>query len=170
MQDAKAQHSSAVAPELSAEQQRVMDARKKLAERFGSTSTRLGGKGTPKRKHKVVHHSSSNNDKQTKDVIKKLQAQPLQDLNEVNMFTSEMKVMQFKNPEVFGNLPNQTFIVCGNPEEKTIKDNLPEFITQLSESQVSKLKSVTMAEMNQTQAEGAEEVPELVNFEDEAQK
>ena len=152
------------------ENQKVLEARKKLAEKFSNTAIRIGGKGTPKRKVKVVHHSASNNDKQTKEVIKKLQAQPLQDLNEVNLFTNDLKVLQFKNPEVFGNIPNQTFIVCGNHEEKSVKDNFAEFISQLGPAQLTQLKNATLADPKFTPKEKAEEVPELVNFEDESKK
>ena len=166
MQDPKAQQTTTT--EISEEQKRVMEARKKLAEKFGSTSTRLGGKGTPKRKIKVVHHSNASGDKQTKEVIKKLQAQPLQDLSEVNLFTNDMKVMQFKNPEVFGNIANQTFIVQGNHEEKLIKDNFPEFITQLSPNQMKVLKDDMMDKVKQTKDEVADEAPELVDIDNKA--
>ena len=153
---------------LTEEQQKVLDARKKLSDKFSSTSIRIGGKGTPKRKVKVVHHNSSNSDKQTKEVIKKLQAQPLQELNEVNLFTKDLKVLQFKNPEVFGNLPNQIFIVCGQSEEKLVKDNFAEFITQLSKSQLDQLKGAFPAEGDKKGKQ--EDVPQLVNFEEESKK
>ena len=154
--------------QITEEQQKVLDARKKLSDKFSSTSIRLGGKGTPKRKVKVVHHGSTNNDKQTKEVIKKLQAQPLQELTEVNLFTNDLKVMQFKNPEVFGNLPNQIFIVCGQSEEKLVKDNFAEFITQLSASQLEQLKgSIPLAN---DKKDKHEEIPQLVNFDEESKK
>ena len=153
--------------QITEEQQKVLDARKKLSDKFSSTSIRIGGKGTPKRKVKVVHHNSSNSDKQTKEVIKKLQAQPIQELNEVNLFTNDLKVMQFKNPEVFGNLPNQIFIVCGQSEEKLVKDNFAEFITQLSSSQLEQLKGSIPVVADKKGKE--EDAPQLVNF-DEASK
>ena len=149
---------------------KVIEARKRLADKFSSTSIKLGGKGTPKRKVKVVHHSTSNNDKQTKDIIKKLQAQPLQDLNEINLFTKDLKVMQFKNPDVYGNIPNQTFIVCGNHEEKTVKDNFAEFITQLSSAQMTELNNATLNDPKFAKIEKSEKIPQLVNFEDESKK
>lgn len=153
---------------MTEEAQKVLDARKKLAERFGSTSTRIGGKGTPKRKLKVVHHSNSGADKHAKEVIKKLQAQPLQDLSEVNLFTNDLKVLQFKNPEVFGNIPNQTFIVCGAPEEKALKDHFPEFVSQMSPAQLTQFKNFALPDHKAK--DKAEEAPQLVNFEDESKK
>lgn len=154
---------------MSDEAQKVLDARKRLAEKFGSTSTRLGGKGTPKRKLKVVHHSNTGTDKHAKEIIKKLQAQPLQDLSEVNLFTNDLKVLQFKNPEVFGNIPNQTFIVCGAPEEKSLKDHFPEFVSQMSASQLTQFKNFALPDPK-TAPGKTEEAPQLVNFEDESKK
>ena len=151
------------------EAQKVLDARKKLAEKFSQTSIRIGGKGTPKRKIKVVHHSSGGADKQTKEVIKKLQAQPLQDLSEVNLFTNDMKVLQFANPEVYGNIPNQTFIVCGEHVEKNLKDNFPEFITQMSPAQLSQFKNLAAPQAAAALGK-ADEAPQLVNFEEESKK
>ena len=153
---------------ITEEQKKVLEARKKLSDKFSSTSIRIGGKGTPKRKVKVVHHGAVSSDKLTKEVIKKLQATPLQELNEVNLFTNDLKVMQFKNPEVFGNLPNQIFIVCGNNEEKEVKNNFPEFLTQLSKTQLEQLKnSMPLQDVKKAKEE---EVPKLVNFEEESKK
>ena len=154
--------------QLTAEQLKVVEARKKLTEKFSSTPIRIGGKGTVKRKVKVVHHGTSNSDKLTKEVIKKLQAQPLQELNEVNLFTEDLNVIQFKNPEVFGNLPNQIFIVCGNGEEKSVKDNFPEFLTQLSKEQLDQLKN--SIPIGDNKKDKGEEVPKLVNFDEASQK
>ena len=154
---------------LSDEQLKVLEARKKLTDKYASTSIRMGGKGTQRRKVKVVHHSTSGSDKQTKEVIKKLQAQPLQELNEVNLFTNDLKVIQFKNPEVFGNLPNQIFIVCGNGEEKHVKDNFAEFITQLSPSQIEQFKNLAAVDALGKRTK-ADEAPQLVNFEEASKK
>jgi len=46
-----------------------MDARAKLAARFGQTQ--IGGKGSQRRTKKVVHHQEVNEDKKLKSTIKK---------------------------------------------------------------------------------------------------
>lgn len=151
------------------DQEKVLEARKKLAAKFGSSSTRLGGKGTMKRKVKVVHKSGGSDDKKTKGLIKKLGAQPLPEISEINIFTNDNQVIQFKNPEVFGSLQNQTFIVSGSPETKELKDCLADVLTQLSPQQLEKLKKDNLG----VEAKGTadkEEAPELVNFEDESKK
>ena len=152
------------------EQEKVLEARKKLAEKFGGSSTRLGGKGTMKRKHKVVHKSGGQDDKKTKDLIKKLGAQPLPEISEINLFTDDNKVVQFKNAEVFGSLQNQTFIVSGNPETKNLRDCFADVLTQLSPAQLEKFKNEIQSTATSTQPKKEEEVPELVNFEDESKR
>ena len=153
------------------EQEKVLEARKKLAAKFGSSSTRLGGKGTMKRKVKVVHKSGTGDDKKTKGLIKKLGAQPLPEISEINIFTNDNQVIQFKNPEVFGSLQNQTFIVTGNPETKDLKDCLADVLTQLTPQQLDKLKKDNLGvEPKAQDAQDKDEAPELVNFEDESKK
>ena len=154
------------------EQEKVQEARKKLAEKFVGSSTKLGGKGTMKRKHKVVHKVGGKDEKKTKDLIKKLGAQPLPEISEINLFTNDSKVIQFKNAEVFGSLQNQTFIVTGNPETKNLKDCFADVLTQLTPAQLEGLKNEALAGANlKPQVEKKEEeVPELVNFEDESKK
>lgn len=154
------------------EQDKVQEARKKLAEKFGASSTKLGGKGTQKRKHKVVHKAGGKDDKKTKDLIKKLGAQPLPEISEINLFTEDNHVIQFKNAEVFGSLQNQTFIVSGNPENKHLKNCFADVLTQLSPAQLEKFKNDALLDsgVKGPEAKKEEEAPELVNFEDESKK
>lgn len=153
------------------DQERILEARRKLAEKFGNQSTKLGGKGTQKRKLKVVHKSSSStDDKKIKGLIKKLNAQPLPDIQEVNMFTSENTVIQFKNPEVSGSFQNQTLIVSGNSETKNIKDCLADVISQMSKEQIEKLQKDNILTGSLKTDKKDEEIPELVNFDDSSKK
>ncbi len=156
------------------EQEKVMEARKKLADKFGGNNIKLGGKGTMKRKLKVVHKAGGSDDKKTKELIKKLGAQPLPEISEINLFTDDNKVIQFKNAEVFGSLQNQTFIVTGNPETKNLKDCFADVLTQLTPAQLEKLKNESLPGADfKAKAHGDkkdEDAPELVNFEDESKK
>ena len=156
------------------EQDKVQEARKKLAEKFVGTSTKLGGKGSMKRKVKVVHKAGGSDDKKTKDLIKKLGAQPLPEISEINLFTEDNKVIQFKNAEVFGSLQNQTFIVTGNPETKNLKDCFADVLTQLTPAQLLSLKKdadIGTSLKSEAHADKKDEdAPELVNFEDESKK
>ena len=152
------------------EQARVLEARKKLAEKFSNTDIRLGGKGTMKRKMKVVHKAGTGDDKKTKGLIKKLGAQPLNEIVEMNFFTNDNQVMQFKNPEVHGSLQNQTFIVSGNFELNHLKNCFADVLTQLSPAQLEKMKNEIAPSSSTKQDAKEDDAPQLVDFEDAAKK
>merc|ERR1712000_718678 len=65
-------------------------------------SVRIGGKGTPRRKVKKVHKSSGTDDKKLQTTLKKLHVQPIQAIEEVNMFKSDGNVIHFgtKGPRI----------------------------------------------------------------------
>ena len=142
--------------------EKVLAARLKLKEKFGNVE-KVGGM---KRKHKAEHKAQSGNDKQVKEIIKKLGAQPLPDISELNLFTNDNKVIQFKGAEVYGSFQNQTLVVSGQSEKKDLKDCFADIVTQLSPEQLMKMKDQYIGGMiNKT-----EDKPELVNFEEEAKK
>lgn len=66
--------------------------------------------------------------------------------------------MHFSRPEAYASIQNNTFIVAGEPETKTIKDLLPDIIQQLGPKQHKILKDLVSG----TEAPGEEEVPTLV--------
>lgn len=149
------------------QQEKVMEARKKLKSRFGKTE-KAGGM---RRKNKAQNKPKSNDDKKVKDVIKKLGAQPLPDISDLNLFTSDNQVIQFKNPEVYGSFQNQTIVVTGNPEKKPITECLADVVTQLSPEQLTQLKkdNVLTGDVKPTE-EAPEKKEDLANFEEEAKK
>lgn len=142
---------------------KVNEARRKLKEKFGKAE-KVGGM---KRKHKAEAKPQAGSDKKIKDIIKKLGAQPLPDISDINLFTNDNKVIQFKNAEVYGSFQNQTIIVSGNPETNDLKDCFADVVTQLSPEQLKGFKDLhTGAQSTAPKTEK----PELVNFEDEAKK
>lgn len=142
------------------EQEQFAEARRRLAERFGET-TRLGGKGTQKRKLKV-QHKAAGDDKKVKNLVKKASAQPMPDITEINFFYEDNTYWNFKKPEVYMSFSNQLTIVSGDYEVKNVRDNLAEVVTQITSEQMEQVRNAIG-----TGAE-AEEAPELVNFEDVA--
>ena len=138
-----------------------MEARKKLAQKYSQTSTRLGGKGTMKRKVKVTHKASTGDDKKAKDLAKKLQCQPLPEISEVNFFTTDNKVTQFKNVDFSGNIQSQVFIVSGNSETKDVKDCFAELVGQMNSDQIEEIKKIATSQVS-------DDAPKLVNFEETA--
>ena len=57
------------------------------------------GKGTPRRKVKKVHKSSGSDDKKLQTSLKKLNVQPIQAIEEVNMFKEDGNVIHFAAPK-----------------------------------------------------------------------
>lgn len=139
------------------------DARAKLQAKFG----KIEKAGGMKRKHKAEHKVQTGSDKRVKEITKKLGAQPLPDISEINLFTNDNKVIQFKGAEVSGSFQNQTIIVSGQSETKDLKDCFADVVTQLSPEQLRSLKDLHTGKPAEDKKE---EKPELVNFEDEAKK
>jgi len=57
------------------------------------------GKGTPRRKVKKVHKSAGGDDKKLQTQLKKLNVQPIQAIEEVNMFKADGNVIHFAAPK-----------------------------------------------------------------------
>lgn len=62
-------------------------------------SSRIGGKGTPRRKMKRAPARSGSDDKKLQQTLKKLNVQPIQAIEEVNMFKSDGNVIHFAAPK-----------------------------------------------------------------------
>ena len=69
-----------------------------------------------------------------KNIVKKVNAQPL-GVDEINFFRDDNTVLHFSRPEAYASIQNNTFIVSGEPQTKTIKDLLPDIIQQLGPKQ-----------------------------------
>jgi nascent polypeptide-associated complex subunit beta len=143
----------------------VLEARKKLAAKFGE-SVRIGGKGSMRKKNKVPHKSNQVDDKKVKSAIKKLGVQPLPGIDEVNFFQDDNTVLHFQTPNVEGNIRDNFFVISGKGETKGLRDLMPGIIPQLGPKNVEFLKDFVT---NAKPAAGEDEVPDLVgtqNFED----
>ena len=153
--------------------EKVKAARAKLAQRFKGVNTRLGGKGTQKRKHKAKDKNKMSTSKKMKTIEKKLGVQPLPDIAEVNLFRDDGNVWHFANPNLKGSIQNQVLIVSQEPEIKDIQNNFAEFVSHMGPNEMSKLKDMVKDMKPPAQEKGPEEeeddeAPELVNFEEVA--
>ncbi|EMF17027.1 nascent polypeptide-associated complex subunit [Sphaerulina musiva SO2202] len=139
-------------------------------------SVRIGGKGTPRRKVKKVHKSSGADDKKLQTVLKKMNVQPIQAIEEVNMFKSDGNVIHFSAPKVHASVPSNTFAIYGNGEDKELTELVPGILNQLGPDSLASLRK--LAESYQSLQKGGEgeaskeddddEIPDLVegeNFE-----
>merc|ERR1740138_1629107 len=149
--------------------QEVLDARAKLAARFGKVQ--VGGKGTQRRTKKVVHHQEVNEDKKLKSTIKKFGMQSLQDIDEVNMFKDDNTVIHLKRPQTQFSVRENLLVVAGTPETKELKDMMPDILKQVGPKQYQFLKSQMGAIDTKPEADDDDDVPELVGtFEDAGKK
>merc|ERR1712216_710429 len=149
--------------------QEVLDARAKLAARFGKVQ--VGVKGTQRRTKKVVHHQEVNEDKKLKSVIKKFGMQQLQDIDEVNMFKDDNTVIHLKKPQSQFSVRENLLVVAGTPETRELKDMMPDILKQVGPQQYQFLKTQLGSLGNDGKAaeDDDDDVPQLVgNFEDAA--
>ncbi|KAJ9647409.1 Nascent polypeptide-associated complex subunit beta [Knufia peltigerae] len=139
---------------------------------------RIGtGKGTPRRKTKKVHKSSGTDDKKLQSSLKKLNVQPIQAIEEVNMFKEDGNVIHFAAPKVHAAVPSNTFAIYGNGEDKELTELVPGILNQLGPDSLASLRRLAESYQSLQKKEGGEtkegeddddEIPDLVegeNFE-----
>jgi nascent polypeptide-associated complex subunit beta len=95
-----------------------------------SEKARLGGKGTQRRKKKIVHKTATD-DKKLQNTLKRLGVNSIQSVEEVNMIKDDGHVLHFVNPKVQASLTANTFAITGNCEEKPLTELLPGIFNQL---------------------------------------
>ncbi len=82
---------------------------------------RIGGKGTARRKKKVVHRTATTDDKKLQSSLKKLSVNTIPGIEEVNMIKDDGSVVHFNNPKVQASLAANTFAVTGQAENKQVR-------------------------------------------------
>jgi len=122
-----------------------------------TSQVRIGGKGTARRKKKVVHRNASTDDKKLQSSLKKLNVNAIPGIEEVNMIKEDGSVIQFTNPKVQAALAANTYAVTGHGENKSLTDIVPNLLNLTGSENFAKLK--------QTKGETIEEVPEVESFE-----
>uniref|UniRef100_A0A3Q2VBM1 Transcription factor BTF3 n=2 Tax=Pseudocrenilabrinae TaxID=318546 RepID=A0A3Q2VBM1_HAPBU len=132
---------------------------------------RIGGKGTARRKKKVVHKTATADDKKLQGSLKKLAVNNIAGIEEVNMIKDDGTVIHFNNPKVQASLSANTFAITGHGETKQLTEMLPGILSQLGADSLSSLRK--LAEQFPRQCEHAHtktHVPYLVENFDEASK
>lgn len=142
-------------------------------------SVRIGGKGSARRKKKVVHRTATADDKKLQSSLKKLNVNNIPGIEEVNMIKEDGQVLHFNNPKVQASLSANTFAVTGHAENKQITEMLPGILNQIGSENLSSLKklatNVTAGGDSKPVSGGDideddDEVPDLVENFDEASK
>jgi nascent polypeptide-associated complex subunit beta len=88
---------------------------------------RTGGKGTPRRKRKVVRKTAGGADKRLQAQLKRLNISQLGPVDEVNLFHDDGFVTHITNAKLQGNPNANTFVVSGNAEKKCMFFHPPLF-------------------------------------------
>jgi len=136
---------------------------------------RTGGKGTARRKKKVVHKTATTDDKKLQSSLKKLAVNTIPNIEEVNMIRDDGTVLHFNNPKVQASLAANTFAVTGHAENKQLTEMLPGILNQLGAEGLNNLRRLAeqlpkgRTEMMDT-ADDDDDVPDLVENFDEASK
>lgn len=86
------------------------------------SQVRIGGKGTPRRKKKVVHQTPGTDDKKLQSVLKKIGVNPIPGIEEVNMIKNDGTVINFNNPKAQASLAANTFAITGHGEMKQVRN------------------------------------------------
>jgi len=117
---------------------------------------RIGGKGTPRRKTKKVHKSSGTDDKKLQTTLKKMNVQPIQAIEEVNMFKEDGNVIHFAAPKVHASVPSNTFAIYGAGEDKELTELVPGILNQLGPDSLASLRRLAESYQSLQKKEGGE--------------
>lgn len=138
---------------------------------------RIGGKGTQRRKKKVVHKTATTDDKKLQSTLKKLAVNTIPNIEEVNMIRDDGTVLHFNNPKVQASLAANTFAITGHAENKQLTEMLPGILNQLGAEGLSNLRRLAerlpKGRIDPTindDGDDDDDVPDLVGNFDEASK
>lgn len=134
------------------------------------SQVRIGGKGTPRRKKKVVHVTAATDDKKLQSSLKKLSVNTIPGIEEVNMIKDDGTVIHFNNPKAQASLAANTFAITGHGENKQIAEMLPGILSQLGPEGLTQLKRLASSVAAPKLLDEDDEVPNLVGNFDEASK
>mmetsp|Transcript_44789 Transcript_44789/g.101117 ORF Transcript_44789/g.101117 Transcript_44789/m.101117 type:complete len:156 (-) Transcript_44789:351-818(-) len=150
-------------PEIAAARERM------IARRFGGKSAATGGKGTVRRKHKAVHKTATSDDKKLGSTLKKLGVTNIPAIEEVNLFTSDQKVIHFQNPKVQASIAANTYVVSGASETKSFESMLPGILNQVG-GDMELIKNAGVLGGAGDGGDDEDDVPDLVENFEEASK
>jgi len=140
-----------------------------------AANVRLGGKGTVRRKKKIVHKTATTDDKKLQSTLKKLSVNTIPGIEECNMIRDDGTVINFNNPKVQASLAANTFAITGQAEVKSLTEMLPGILNQLGPDGLQSLRRIAEQMPSMAKAAGGgfkeeDEVPELIENFDEASK
>eukprot|EP00055_Hartaetosiga_balthica_P009879 m.40542 g.40542 ORF g.40542 m.40542 type:complete len:155 (+) comp6934_c0_seq1:72-536(+) len=108
-------------------------------------NVRIGGKGTPRRKKKVVRTTGGSDDSKLFSVLKKNGANTIPGVEEVNLIRDDGTVVHFDKPKVQAAVNANTFCISGSCKESSISDLLPGILPQLGPESLQHLKNAAQS-------------------------
>ncbi|KAJ6260847.1 hypothetical protein Dda_3508 [Drechslerella dactyloides] len=106
---------------------------------------------------KKVHKSSGTDDKKLQSSLKKLNVQPIQAIEEVNMFKEDGNVIHFSAPKVHASVPANTFAIYGNGEDKELTELVPGILNQLGPDSLASLRKLAESYQSLQKKEGGDD-------------
>ncbi|KDN43324.1 NAC-domain-containing protein [Tilletiaria anomala UBC 951] len=105
-------------------------------------ASRIGGKGTPRRKVVRKPKAPGGDDTKLQAALKKLNVQPVSGIEEVNMFKEDGNVLHFQAPKVHGATGANTFAIYGQGADKELTELVPGIINQLGPDSLASLRKL----------------------------
>lgn len=144
-----------------------------IAKRFGGATVSTGGKGSVRRKMKKSNRSAAaQSDAKLNVALKKLGANTIPGIEEVNFFKEDGQVMNFVNPNVKAAIQCNTYVISGPNEIKSLEEVIPSLVSKLDPEKIAQLQNLASAAAGGAAPAEADddddEVPDLVegNFEE----
>ncbi|MCJ1360096.1 MAG: Nascent polypeptide-associated complex subunit beta [Icmadophila ericetorum] len=106
---------------------------------------------------KKVHKSSGTDDKKLQASLKKMNVQPIQAIEEVNMFKEDGNVIHFSAPKVQASVPSNTFAIYGVGEDKELTELVPGILNQLGPDSLASLRKLAESYQSMQKKEGGGE-------------
>lgn len=137
-------------------------------------SAQLGGKGTVRRKVKKVQKSTVADDKKIQSALRKLNAQTIPGIEEVNMFRDDGRVLHVVQPTVQAAVTSNTFCISGDFQDKELSELVPNILHQLGADSIDALRRLAEslpkgAIPSSSKPQDDDDIPDLVeNFEESA--
>ena len=135
--------------------------KEKLAALQAKQVQRVGGKRVAKKPSAAKPVAVD--DKRVKNAIAKLGAREVPQIDEINMFKKDGKVLHFTNPKLHASIQNNAFVVTGIPQDKKLEDMLPGVVSQMGLEGLEQLKNIYTAAASSEGINLDEMIPDLVS-------
>ncbi|CCJ29304.1 unnamed protein product [Pneumocystis jirovecii] len=106
------------------------------------SNVRIGGKGTPRRKKKIQHKNTNGDDKKLQSSLKKMNAQCVNGVSDVNIFKDDGTVVHFSAPKVYICGSSNVLSIFGKGEEKEFSDLIPDILTHMGRDSLASLRKL----------------------------